>query len=215
MSQEGVASPIDRSGPGQAWQLGLLVVVAGLATGVATQLGQSVLPDGWSHVANAISPWLLVAFLLGSRMPDRRWAALAGIAALVLALVGYYAMIELRYGYGASTSSLVLWGTAALVGGPVFGIAGWSWRFEAGWRRAAAVGLLAACAIAEGVYLIAILPDPAVGAAFVLVGALVPLVFARSAADRGRAYLTVLPALALGALGYLVFIALDTLTAGI
>ena len=96
-----------------------------------------------------------------------------------------------------------------------FGIAGWWWRFETGWRRAAAVGLLAACAIAEGVYLIAILPDPAVGAAFLLVGALVPLVFARSASDRGRAYVAVLPALAFGAVGYLVFIALATLTAGV
>jgi hypothetical protein len=215
VSQDAIVSPSDRSAPAQAWRLGLLVVVAGLATGIATQLGQSLLPDGWSHVANSISPWLLVAFLVGSRMPDRRWAALAGMAALVLALAGYYAMIELRYGYGASTSSLLLWGSAAVVGGPVFGIAGWSWRFEAGWRRAAAVGLLAACAIAEGVYLIVILPDPAVGAVFVLVGAVVPLVFARSAADRGRAYLAVVPALALGAFGYLVFIALANLTAGV
>ena len=215
MSQDGVASQTDRSAPGQAWRLGLLVVAAGLATGIATQLGQSVLPDGWSQVANAISPWLVVAFLLGSRMPDRRWAALAGIAALVLALVGYYAMIELRYGYGASTSSLLLWGSAAVVGGPVFGIAGWSWRFDDGWRRAAAVGLLAACLIAEGAYLVVILPDPAVGAAFVVVGALVPVVLARSGSDRGRAYVAVIPALALGAVGYLVFIALANLTAGI
>jgi hypothetical protein len=215
VSQDGVASQTDRSAPGKAWRLGLLVVAAGLATGIATQLGQSVLPDGWSQVANAISPWLVVAFLLGSRMPDRRWAALAGIAALVLALVGYYAMIELRYGYGASTSSLLLWGSAAVVGGPVFGIAGWSWRFDDGWHRAAAVGLLAACVIAEGAYLVVILPDPAVGAAFVVVGALVPVVLARSGSDRGRAYVAVIPALALGAVGYLVFIALANLTAGI
>jgi hypothetical protein len=215
VSQDAVVAPSDRSAPAQVWRLGLLVAAAGLATGIATQLGQSILPDGWSHVANSISPWLLVAFLVGSRMPDRRWAALAGIAVLVLALVGYYAMIELRYGYGASTSSLLLWGSAAVVGGPVFGIAGWSWRFETGWRRAAAVGLLAASAIAEGAYLIAILPDPAVGAGFIVVGALVPLAFARSATERGRAYVAVIPALTLGAVGYLVFTALATLTAGV
>jgi hypothetical protein len=212
---QGGSRTIDRSTPRQGWSLAVLAVVAGIAAGIATQLGQSVLPDGWSQAANAISPWLLVAFLVGSRMPDRRWAAAAGFATLVLALIGYYAMIELRYGYGASTSSLLLWGSAAVVGGPVFGIGGWSWRFEDGWRRAAAVGLLAACAIAEGVYLLGILSDPAVGAAFVLVGALVPLVFARSAADRGRAYVAVVPALALGAVGYLAFTALATLTAGV
>jgi len=31
-------------------------------------------------------------------MPDRPWAAGAGFATLVLALAGYYAMTELRYG---------------------------------------------------------------------------------------------------------------------
>ena len=47
------------------------VVLAGLATGAVTQLGQSLLPDGWSQGANAISPWVLVAFLVGSAMPSR------------------------------------------------------------------------------------------------------------------------------------------------
>ena len=37
------------------------------ARGLATQIGQSVLPDGVSQAANSISPWLLAAFLLGSR----------------------------------------------------------------------------------------------------------------------------------------------------
>src|SRR3712207_5879827 len=58
----------------------LVVVVAGLATGILTQLGQGLLPDGWRQIANAISPWLLVAFLVGSRMADVRWAAAAGVA---------------------------------------------------------------------------------------------------------------------------------------
>jgi hypothetical protein len=58
-----------------------------------------------------------------------------------------------------------------------------------------------------------LLPDPAVGAAFIVVGTLVPLVFARSTVERGRAYVAVIPALALGAVGYLVFSALATLTA--
>jgi hypothetical protein len=192
-----------------------LVVALGLGVGVATQLGQGLLPDGWSQAANAISPWLLVAFLLGSRMPDRRSAAIAGIAGLVLALVGYHAMILVRLGYGPSTSSLLLWGIAALVGGPVFGIAGWSWRSEIGWRRAAAVGLLAACAIAEGSYLVGILPDPAIGAGFVVIGALIPLALGRSWIDRGRAYVAVIPAVALGGVGYLAFLALASLLAGV
>ena len=69
-----------------------LVVVAGLATGVLTQVGQSVLPDQASQAANAITPWLVVAFLVGSTMPDMPRAAVAGIGTLVLALVGYDAI---------------------------------------------------------------------------------------------------------------------------
>ncbi|MFL5641521.1 MAG: DUF6518 family protein [Chloroflexota bacterium] len=189
-----------------------LIAVVGLLVGVVTQIGQGLLPDGIGQVANSISPWLLVAFLLGSRMPDRGWAAGAGFGALAFALIGYYAMTQLRFGYGGSTGSLVLWAVAATVGGPVFGLAGWTWRVEDGWRRAAAIGLLAAVAIAEGCYLILILPEPAVGAGFVIVGLGVPLVLGRSIAERGRAYVTVVPALALGVVGYIAFLWLATLT---
>jgi len=108
-----------------AGRVGLIAAV-GLLAGVATQLGQSLLPDGVSQAANSISPWLLVAFVLGSRMPDRRWAVLAGFGALAFALLGYYGMVQLRFGYGGSTGALVLWGIGALVGGPVLGVAGWS-----------------------------------------------------------------------------------------
>ena len=183
-----------------------LIVLVGLATGALTQFGQGILPDGWSHAANSISPWLLVAFLLGSTMPADRWAAAAGIGTLLLALVGYYAMIELRYGYGAGTGALIFWGAGAAIGGPVFGVAGHWWRTSASHRRrAAAIGLLAAVFIAEGLYLVLILPGPAVGVGFAAVGAAVPLVFGRSRDDRLGGYVAIVPALLLGALGYIVF----------
>ena len=66
-------------------------MVVGLGLGVVTQVLQSVLPTGWSQAANAISPWLLVAFFIGAAMPDQGSAVVAGLATLVLALVGYYA----------------------------------------------------------------------------------------------------------------------------
>ena len=48
-----------------------LIVVVGLATGILTQIGQGALPGDWSQLANAITPWLLVAFLLGPSCPTR------------------------------------------------------------------------------------------------------------------------------------------------
>lgn len=107
------ARPDDTTGSADIVRRIGLIVAVGFATGALTQIGQSVLPDGWSQVANAISPWLLMVFCLGAAMPDRRWAASAGVAALLLALVGYYLMVELRYGYGGSRGSLLLSGIAA------------------------------------------------------------------------------------------------------
>ena len=60
-----------------------------------------------------------------------------------------------------------------------------------------------------------ILPTPAVGAAFALVGAVVPLVLGRSWRDRGRGYVAMVPALALGALGYVALFAVYSVTSGI
>ena len=71
---------------------------------------------------------------------------------------------RLRLGYGGSTGALVLWGIGAVVGGPSSG----SPAGPGGTRRMAAggaIGLLAAVAIAEGDYLIGILPESAVGSA--------------------------------------------------
>jgi hypothetical protein len=197
------------------WRRFGLIVVVGVTTGVLTQVGQSALPAGWSQAANAITPWLLVAFLLGSRMPDVRWAAAAGIAALLFALVGYYGMTELRYGIGGGAGSLVLWGLGALVGGPVFGVAGRWWRTGTHRQRAMGIGLLAAVAIAEGIYHAAILGDSAVGAGFIVAGLLVPLILGRSSQDRIGGYVATVPALALGALGYLVFGWLNGLAASL
>ena len=191
------------------------ITVVGLATGVLTQFGQSVLPDGWSQVANAISPWLLVAFLLGSTMPDDRWAAGAGAAALLLALVGYYAMTELRYGIGGGTGSLILWGASAVIGGPVFGVAGHRWRGPSHRERAAAIGLMGAVAIAEGAYIALVLERPSTGLGFVIAGLVAPLVLGRDRHDRIGAYVAILPALVLGAIGYVVLIWFAGVVAGV
>ena len=184
----------------------LIVVVVGLGLGVVTQILQSVLPTSWSQAANAISPWLLVAFFIGAAMPDRESAVIAGLATLVLALVGYYATTQLRYGIGGGTSALIFWGLGAAVGGPVFGLAGHTWRTGEHRYRALALGLLAAVFIAEGGYHLLVLSEPGVAIGFAVAGLLVPVVLGRSREDRLGAYVAAVPALALGAAGFVVFI---------
>ena len=193
-----------------------LIAGVGLATGVLSQLAQGSLPGGWSQLGNTISPWLLVAFALGSTMPDRRWAVGAGVVALLLAVVGFYATTTIRFGIGGGTGSLVFWGIGALVGGSVFGAAGHAWRTSPDVRlRALAIGLVAAVFIAEGLYQSQVVPASAVGPAFVVVGAVVPLLIGRTWTDRLGGYVATVPALAMGALGFVVFLRLADWTAGI
>lgn len=180
-----------------------------------TQIGQGTLPEGWSQAANAISPWLVVAFLVGSTMPDMRWAMGAGVVTLAFAVVGYYGMVQVRFGYGGSSGALVLWSVASVAGGIVFGGGGRWWRDPRPWRRAAAIGLVGAVFIAEGIYLTRILPEVAVGIGFVVVGVAAPLVLGRSWPDRGRGYLAVIPALGLGGLGYVALLVLSQFTSGL
>ena len=124
----------------------------------------------------------------------------------MLALVGYYAMTTVRYGIGGSTSSLVFWGLGAFVGGPAFGLAGHTWRTGEHRFRGIALGLLAAAFLAEAGYLFIVLDEPPVAAGFAIAGLLVPLVLGRSRQDRVGAYVAAVPALALGAVGFAVFI---------
>ena len=182
----------------------LTAVAAGLLLGIVTQLLQGILPGALNWIANALSGWLIVAFLFGSRLATWRIAAVASVVLLVAALAGYYATVQVRFGYGAGGSILVFWGLGALAGGAVFGAAGWWWRHGTERARALATGLLAALLVCEGVYFLAILPDPTVGAGAIVAGLLVPLVFGRTWRDRGLAYLGMLPGLALGAAGYAV-----------
>src|SRR4029079_14204962 len=129
-------------------------VVVGLCLGVLTQLGQSFLPEGIGQIANSISPWVSVAFVVGALAAGWRVAAIAGFLTLGVALIGYYGMVWIRFGYTGGSTSLILWAIRALAGGAVFGPAGWFWRWTRGVARVAAIALLSAVFVTEGLYLL-------------------------------------------------------------
>jgi hypothetical protein len=121
---------------------------------------------------------------------------------LLVALVAYFATVQARFGYGAGSAIVIVWGLGALAGGSVFGVAGWWWRHGQSRARAAAAGLLAALFVAEGVYFLLVLPDPTVGAGAITAGLMTPALLGRTWRDRGLGYVAMLPGLALGALGF-------------
>jgi hypothetical protein len=186
----------------------VIAVAAGLVVGVLTQLGQAHLPDALQPIANSISMWLVLAFAVGSVGTTAVVAASAGWISLISALVGYYGAIFLQFGYSVSSSSQLIWGVSAFIGGVIFGLAGWAWRNRTGWTKATGVGLLAAAFIADALYEYAILqPEAKAGALiFLAIGAVVPFILVRDNAGRARAYAAVVPCLALAAIGYVVLL---------
>jgi Family of unknown function (DUF6518) len=120
------------------------VAVTGLAVGALTSVLQKYLNSPWLSLVNSASPWLTPMFFLGALWRRPAAAALAGLAIGLLELAGYYLTAEAR-GFAAGHVIVVFWAVCAVIGGPVFGLAGWAWRWAAGrWQGLGAAALPAA-----------------------------------------------------------------------
>ena len=85
-----------------------IALLAGLVAGAVTQLLQGILPAGIGSIANSATPWLAVGFGVGSTAPSWWLAAIAGAVTLLAALVGYYGLVQLRFGYGPQLSGATI-----------------------------------------------------------------------------------------------------------
>ncbi|WP_285745844.1 DUF6518 family protein [Lentzea sp. NBRC 105346] len=157
-------------------------VVGGLAIGVATNLLQGVLPGHFNSIANSGSVWVVGAFVAGA-LATRR-APLLGLLTQVFAVVGYYGYAELfRDGMGSAYAPAV-WLGFALVGGPIFGLAGTWWRRGAGRRPIMGAGLLGGVFGMDGLWHLMVLHYLPTGMAFCVVAVLVPLALGRTWRER-------------------------------
>ena len=129
-----------------------LVLVAGLAVGVLTSLGQAHLSGVLNAFVNSASAWLVAPFFVGSRMRSDRGAAAAGLAVCLLQLAGYVVTAQLR-GFTSGSALVVFWTVCAVAGGPVFGIAGRLWRTRTDRLRGLGAAVLAAAFLSEGLWL--------------------------------------------------------------
>ena len=146
--------------PGTGVPLALAVaVLVGVAWGAATSGLQTVLPSPFSGLANAVSPWVAPAFVLGA-LTRRSWLVAAAAGTLVcLGEVGGYYLLSLVRDFSVNPGMVVTWAATGVVGGPVFGAAGWCWRRVRSMRwaglGAALMGgvFLSEGAVGYGVYL--------------------------------------------------------------
>jgi hypothetical protein len=184
--------------------LGLLI---GLGVGALSFLAQGRLPGYWYHLGNSGSVWVAAAFLAGTFVAERRWAAVSGVLTLLCAVGGYFLTGTLM-GVPYALSMMVFWAVVAVVGGPIFGLAGSLWRYAAAqplaWRLQAlfqpaiAAGLLGAAFVAEGVYHRIANPHLPVAWPLMGVGVLIPLLLGRTQRERFIGLLMLLPAVLAG-----------------
>jgi hypothetical protein len=161
-------------GDGASWRWPL-AIAAGLAVGVLTSFGQGVLSGAGNAFVNSASAWLVVPLMVGTLFHRVRSAAWAGLVCCLLQLIGYDITAELR-GFAVSTSVEGFWGACALIGGPLFGIAGHLWRFGPATRRGLGPAALAAAFITEGAWnYVHALQRPVTGALWIAIGAVIAL----------------------------------------
>ncbi|WP_051639884.1 DUF6518 family protein [Cellulomonas sp. URHE0023] len=175
---------------------------AGLVVGAATSFGQTLLGDtAFQALVNAVSPWLVVPFLLGALARTWWLATSAGLLVCVGEVAGYYVVADLR-GFAVG-SGLLVWVVAGVVGGPLFGAAGRSWRTATGRWRGAGVAALVGCWVAEAIVTYGLVLHRLDEAIVMVAGAAVLTVALTSRGRQGRAVLRWLPAaVLLGAVGF-------------
>jgi hypothetical protein len=103
--------------------------------------------------ANAVGPWIVVAFAAGIVARRPRAGALAGAATLILAVVTYYVGVRLVWGeaFVDPVRAAAVWGiVAVLVGAPV-GAAGGAWAGGDPRWQVPSVALLSGLLLAEAI----------------------------------------------------------------
>lgn len=113
-------------------QVLMAATAIGLALGVFSVLADGVVP--WrlfTTLGNILSPWVIAAFAAGRFVRFPRAGGWAGTGALVVGVVSYYIFGAIRFAVDSGASSAgflnaapLVWLIAALLVGPVMGVAG-------------------------------------------------------------------------------------------
>jgi hypothetical protein len=127
------------------------VAVTALLLGILTAYAQSWLPDQVNSFANSSGSWALAAFALAMLAPGPWRAAGFGVLTLALLLAGYVLGDGIR-GYPSATSTITFWAFAAVLAGPVLGLAGHWVRFRAPSLAAIGAGVMSGVLVGEGIY---------------------------------------------------------------
>ena len=129
----------------------LLVLVVALGLGALTDLGQAWLPESSASLVNSGGSWAAVAFVLALLATGTGRAVLWGLLGLAGLAGGYYATAILRH-VPESPASIRFWMLAAVIVGPLLGLAA-SWvRRGSPVTAALGAGAAAGLLVGESIY---------------------------------------------------------------
>jgi hypothetical protein len=130
-----------------------VALIVGLVAGFATSYLQDVLPGPSNSLANSGAVWSMVAFLvtLATRQQGGR-AATIGALTLLGEVAGYYAIASPIRDIPSSTNERLAWVVAAIVVGPVVGLAAGWWTGGRLMGRLAAASVMSGIVLGEGVH---------------------------------------------------------------
>lgn len=134
----------------------VVAVLLGVLLGLFSAGGDGVHVMVINGLANAASPWIVVAFAAGVIQASTRWGAAAGALALLVAVLTYY----LGFLAGGATfllPFLAVWAIAAVLAGGLFGLTGGAWRTDRARWGAAAVALVSGLLLAEAAHRVILL----------------------------------------------------------
>jgi hypothetical protein len=136
---------------GGVWLGAAAALLIGTVLGGLTDLGQAWLPSLANSLANSGGSWVLVAFLVALTAGSAARAATRGGLSLLGLVIGFYATAFGR-GVAVSPSAVRFWLAAALLIGPIVGLAAAWVRYGTPWRVAAGAGVVGGLLVGEGVY---------------------------------------------------------------
>jgi hypothetical protein len=126
-------------------------IVLGVLLGLFSARGDGVQVMVVNGLANAASPWIVVAFAAGTLQRSARLGAAAGALALLVAVLTYY----IGFLVGGATFLLpfvAVWAVAAALAGGLCGLAGGAWRHDRPRWGAPAVALVGGLLLGEAAH---------------------------------------------------------------
>ncbi|MFD6509947.1 DUF6518 family protein [Bacillus sp. NPDC060175] len=184
----------------------LIPIIVGITFGILTVWGQRILPGHWNSLANLGSVWLVPAFFVGSFSLSKRIAMISSTVSLFGMVLGYYGYAIIIQNVAHSIYFISAWTVCSVVGGVIFGIAGFLWRDTVNPYHKFGSALISGVFITDGLHMMLNFTDYShmlsVAYTEIIVGIVFIIILERSYENRRSSFLTVVPITILGLIGY-------------